>query len=92
MREHLIKMHAKYGLHICGEGGEFETFVLDCPRFRQRIRLLESRTVLHSDNCIAPVAYLKMDKLELVEKNERGAEDGKEERELVATESDVPVA
>lgn len=36
MRDHLVEMHAKYGLHICGEGGEYETFVLDCPLFKHR--------------------------------------------------------
>ena len=61
-------MNAKYGLHICGEGGEFETFVLDCPRFRRAIRLDNSHPMLHSDNPISPVAYLKLEKLTLVEK------------------------
>ena len=27
----------KYGLNICGEGGEYETFTLDCPLFKKRI-------------------------------------------------------
>ena len=28
-----------YGLHICGEGGEYETLTLDCPLFKRRINL-----------------------------------------------------
>lgn len=27
----------KYGLNICGEGGEYETFTLDCPLFTKSI-------------------------------------------------------
>lgn len=27
----------KYGVHICGEGGEYETFTLDCPLFKKKI-------------------------------------------------------
>lgn len=28
---------AKYGVNVCGEGGEYETFVLDCPLFTKSI-------------------------------------------------------
>lgn len=27
----------KYGLNVCGEGGEYETFTLDCPLFTKSI-------------------------------------------------------
>jgi diphthine-ammonia ligase len=27
----------RFDLHICGEGGEYETFTLDCPLFKKRI-------------------------------------------------------
>lgn len=37
MQPHLIKMKEKYGLNVCGEGGEYETFTLDCPLFKKRI-------------------------------------------------------
>lgn len=33
----LAMQNEKYGCHICGEGGEFETFTLDCPLFKRRI-------------------------------------------------------
>jgi len=29
----------KYGINVCGEGGEYETFTLDCPLFQQSIVL-----------------------------------------------------
>ena len=37
-REYSTK-NTKYGLHICGEGGEYETLTLDCPLFKYRIVL-----------------------------------------------------
>jgi diphthine-ammonia ligase len=30
-------MNEKYGVNVCGEGGEYETFTLDCPLFKKRI-------------------------------------------------------
>ena len=27
----------KYHLNVCGEGGEYETFTLDCPLFEKKI-------------------------------------------------------
>ncbi|BAA30359.1 diphthine--ammonia ligase [Pyrococcus horikoshii] len=35
--EELKKLSEKYGIHIAGEGGEFETFVLDMPFFKAKI-------------------------------------------------------
>jgi len=35
----LIPLHEKYKIHLAGEGGEFETFVLDCPLFKKPLTL-----------------------------------------------------
>jgi len=35
----LSVLHRKYGVHIMGEGGEYETLVLDAPIFRKRIKV-----------------------------------------------------
>lgn len=37
--EELRRLEARYGVHPCGEGGEFETLVLDAPFFRKAIRV-----------------------------------------------------
>lgn len=29
----------RYGSHVCGEGGEYETLTLDCPLFKHRLNL-----------------------------------------------------
>ncbi|GMF20775.1 unnamed protein product [Phytophthora lilii] len=52
-------------MNVCGEGGEYETFTLDCPLFKKRIVI---HTVLHSDDYIAPVAFLSIDKCHLEDK------------------------
>ncbi|XP_057364617.1 uncharacterized protein LOC130685341 [Daphnia carinata] len=64
----LIKLKGKFGLNVCGEGGEYETLTLDCPIFRKVIVVEESETVLHSKDPFAPVAYLKFPKLSLADK------------------------
>jgi len=33
----LRKLHEKYKINVAGEGGEFETYVLDCPLFKNEI-------------------------------------------------------
>ena len=37
--EDLRKLHKKYKIHPAGEGGEFETFVLDCPLFEKPLKV-----------------------------------------------------
>ena len=39
VRNHLHAMEKKYGINICGEGGEYETFTLDCPLFYKSIKM-----------------------------------------------------
>ena len=33
MRPVLENLHSRFGVHVCGEGGEYETLTLDCPLF-----------------------------------------------------------
>ncbi len=39
----LEKVSRKYGIHKGGEGGEYETFVLDGPIFKKKIKILKAR-------------------------------------------------
>lgn len=46
----LIKpLHEKYRINPAGEGGEFETFVLNCPMFKKGLRIVNS-TIRSSEN------------------------------------------
>ncbi|KAJ1673987.1 hypothetical protein EV182_004192, partial [Spiromyces aspiralis] len=55
--------HRKYQLHPCGEGGEFESFTLNCPLFKKHIVIDDYDIVTHSDDAFAPVSYMKFKKL-----------------------------
>jgi diphthine-ammonia ligase len=39
----LARLHAKYGVNPGLEGGEGETFVLDCPLFERRVEVVSSK-------------------------------------------------
>ena len=41
----LIELNRLYSVDVCGEGGEFETLVLDAPWFRKRLEILEAEKV-----------------------------------------------
>ncbi|THH12546.1 hypothetical protein EW146_g7598 [Bondarzewia mesenterica] len=60
MESTLTKLNNLYGSHVCGEGGEYESLTLDCPLFKKRITLLDTETVIHSDNDFATVAFLRI--------------------------------
>ncbi|KAI0251255.1 hypothetical protein BJV78DRAFT_1275365 [Lactifluus subvellereus] len=71
MQSTLTMLNTLYGSHICGEGGEYETLTIDCPLFKRRITLLETETVIHSDNDFATVAFLRIRRASLDTKPEQ---------------------
>lgn len=38
INDYMINKPTKYEINYCGEGGEYETVVLDCPHFKNRIQ------------------------------------------------------
>jgi diphthine-ammonia ligase len=38
----LLDLKRKFGISVNGEGGEYESFVLNCPMFKKRIEILNS--------------------------------------------------
>ncbi len=40
----LVGLHKRYGIHVAGEGGEYETLVVDCPLYSSRLHVKESET------------------------------------------------
>lgn len=54
----LKELNAMFGVHICGEGGEFETSVVDAPFFKfGRIKIVDQTVVKHTND---DVWYLRM--------------------------------
>ncbi|XP_015206378.2 diphthine--ammonia ligase isoform X1 [Lepisosteus oculatus] len=68
MEPHLKQLSKKYGVHVCGEGGEYETFTLDCPLFKKKIVIDSMEAVVHSADAFAPVGYLRFSKMHLEDK------------------------
>uniref|UniRef100_A0A096LQQ1 Diphthine--ammonia ligase n=1 Tax=Poecilia formosa TaxID=48698 RepID=A0A096LQQ1_POEFO len=69
MQPYLKQLSHKYGVHICGEGGEYETFTLNCPLFKKKIVIDEAETVIHSADAFAPVGYLHFTKMHAEDKH-----------------------
>ncbi len=60
----LKELNRKYRVHINGEGGEYESLVLDAPFYKKRIHLIEARNLWMGDHGI-----MKVVRAELGEKN-----------------------
>lgn len=60
----MTELHDQYSAHICGEGGEYESFVLYCPElYKKRIQITKSTTLVLLEDQLAPVLALKLDEL-----------------------------
>ncbi|XP_058605597.1 diphthine--ammonia ligase isoform X2 [Onychostoma macrolepis] len=70
MEPYLHELSEKYGVHICGEGGEYETFTIDCPLFKKKIVIDSMETIIHSADAFAPVGYLRFTRMHTEDKRE----------------------
>ena len=52
--------HAKYGLDVCGEGGEYESLVLDCPLFAKKLSIARWDIVADEEGCDMTVGNLRV--------------------------------
>lgn len=59
----LLNLNKKFGISLIGEGGEYETLVLDAPYFKRKIQLLQVETIWEDDS-----GYLLVKKARLVDK------------------------
>jgi len=59
----LIQLNKKYGISLVGEGGEYESLVLDAPFFKKKIKLLETERIWKGQS-----GYLLVKKAELASK------------------------
>jgi len=62
----LVELNEKYQISLVGEGGEYETLVLDAPFFKKRIRLLKTERIWENHS-----GYLLVREAKLVEKAEK---------------------
>ena len=59
----LLDLNKRLGISLVGEGGEYESLVLDAPFFKKKIRILEARTVWNGES-----GHLLIEKARLEEK------------------------
>jgi asparagine synthase (glutamine-hydrolysing) len=48
--EEVAQLKDKYKIHAAGEGGEFETFVLDCPLFKHELKVKRFKDIREGEN------------------------------------------
>lgn len=69
VRSDLIKYNEMYGIHLCGEGGEYETLVVDAPIFKKKLHLDMANSTIR-DFSSEFVSYLERIKVQLVDKQD----------------------
>jgi len=42
-------LNEKYKIHVAGEGGEFETFVLNCPMYSKELKVIDKKVLREGD-------------------------------------------
>jgi len=62
--EKLVELNEKYQISLVGEGGEYESLVLDAPIFKKRIEIVEAETNYEDNSGVLAVKEAK-----LVDKN-----------------------
>ena len=60
MIEDLKVLNRKYRVHLAGEGGEYESLVLDAPYYKKRINLLKTRVIWKGDHGILDIISAKL--------------------------------
>jgi len=62
----LVALNDEYQVSLVGEGGEYETLVLDAPFFKKKIQILQAERIWENHS-----GYLLVKKAELVDKAEK---------------------
>lgn len=68
IHDKLMRLYDEEQVHCCGEGGEFESFVLDCPIYGKKIVVEEFDIVVENDKPFCYVARLNFKKLKVENK------------------------
>ncbi len=59
--EDLIELKDNFRINIAGEGGEYETSVLNCPVFQKKIKITKTKIIWNSNS-----GYLEIENAELI--------------------------
>ncbi|MCJ7721312.1 TIGR00289 family protein [Candidatus Bathyarchaeota archaeon] len=58
--ERLVELNEKYQISLVGEGGEYESLVLDAPIFKKRIEIIEAKTSYENNSGVFVVKEAKL--------------------------------
>jgi len=53
------ELDAEYGINVAGEGGELETFVLNCPLYKKELKIKNKKILKEGENSFRGVLELK---------------------------------
>lgn len=66
--DYFESLNKKFGFNIAGEGGEYETLILDCPIMKKKLVLEETEKVLTGNSAYSPYGHLLVKKVLLEDK------------------------
>jgi diphthine-ammonia ligase len=58
--EKLVELHKKYQISLVGEGGEYESLVLDAPFYKKRIEIVKAETSYENSSGVLVVKEAKL--------------------------------
>jgi diphthine-ammonia ligase len=56
----LVELNKKYQISLVGEGGEYESLVLDAPNFKKRIEILDAKTNYDNNSGVYTIKQAKL--------------------------------
>jgi len=56
----ILELNKKYGINVSGEGGEYETVVVDCPIYRYRIEIEEANILWNKGRGVYEIKKAKL--------------------------------
>jgi ABC transporter with metal-binding/Fe-S-binding domain ATP-binding protein len=57
----LKELNRRYRVHFAGEGGEYETLVLNAPYYRKKIKLIESQKIWMGDHGVLKILEAELE-------------------------------
>jgi predicted ATP pyrophosphatase (TIGR00289 family) len=58
--EKLVQLNKKYQISLVGEGGEYESLVLDAPIYKKRIEIIEAETSYENSSGVLTIKQAKL--------------------------------
>ena len=58
--EKLVELHEKYQISLVGEGGEYESLVLDAPIYKKRLEIIKAETSYENNSGVLVVKEAKL--------------------------------